>query len=673
MTDHSRVRISIVGVVVVSLFGALLTRLWFLQVDTSATEIATEIDQRSNRTVYYETPRGWIYDRRGREIVRNRVTWVLKIDRRLTGDQQEQAIARLSELLDVPRADIEERLADPRISPLEDAVIKVDVPDAIRTEISEHREQYPYIQIEQAAVREYPHGEALAPVLGYIGRVNQDDLDRHPDEYGARDSIGRSGIEAAMESQLRGRRASETVSINPAGQIIGDPLKADPGEAGRDVYLTIDLDWQKQVEASLAEGIAVARRTQNHDVEDLFVTFRAPSAAAVVIDVRTGEVRAMASLPSYDPEEFVAGVSERRWKVLTDEEGNPLFNRATKSTLAPGSTFKLMTSIAAVTSDVRSSSTLFPNTPCYANVSGDQHQEFCNAGRSGNGEMLDMRAALASSSDVYYYSIGDLLWGHWKAGDEERGDSIQRVARDYGFGEKTGIEIGEVAGRVPDAQWRFDYTHAQADAGVEPYAGNVNEWDDWNPADNINLSVGQGDMIASPLQLANAYAAFANGGRLMRPTLIQDVRDVDEVVRTTEPVVRRALPELSITDEQAIWNGLVGAIDEGTAQRAFAGFPFAEVPIAGKTGTAQRGTDYPGCATVEPPKTPADVEHCIGDTSWFVGISSVTDPRYVVVVMVEEGGFGGDIAAPIARQIFEKIYGLGITPIPDAARGSDAR
>jgi penicillin-binding protein 2 len=674
VTENSRVRVSIVGVIVIALFSALLTRLWFLQVDTSATRIATEVNARSIRTVYYESPRGWIYDRNGDVIVRNRVTWVIKIDRRLTGTQQEQAITKLAELLDVPRSYILERLNDKRISPLEDALIAVDVADEIRTEISEHREYYPYIQVEQVAVREYPNGASLAAVLGYIGRVNQDDLDRHEGEYGARDTIGRAGIEAALEAQLRGRRASETVSINPAGEIIGDPIRVDPGKAGNDVYLTIDLALQQQVELSLAEGIAVASRTQNFDVAGCcLVNYRATSGAAVVLDARTGEVLAMASLPSYNPEEFVSGVTDARWRQLRDEEGDPLFNRATKSSQPAGSTFKLLTALAAVDANVRSVDEPVENVGCYRNVTGDQSQEFCNPGRqeTGTADALTMRSALSLSSDTYFYEIGDMLWGVWKAGDEQRGDAIQHTARAYGFGEKTGIEIGEVANRVPDAQWRFDYTHAQADAGVQPYAGNVNEWDDWNPADNINLAVGQGDLTTSPLQLANAYATYFNGGSLLRPYLVREVLDGDDVVLGTEPTVRRRL-DVPIVAEQAIDAGLLDAVSGGTAQRAFAGFPLDLVPVAGKTGTAQR-TKFPVCADPVPagttPDTPEEVAGCKGDTSWFVAVAPAAAPEYVVVVMVEEGGFGGDIAAPVARQIFEKLYAaqLGgvITPVPD--------
>jgi penicillin-binding protein 2 len=424
----------------------------------------------------------------------------------------------------------------------------------------------------------------------------------------------------------------------------------------------------------------VARQTQNQDVAQCcLVNFRATSAAAVVIDVHTGEVLSMASLPSYDPGEFVDGVSQDRWVELQQNEGDPLFNRATKAGLQPGSTFKLITSVAGATSGVRPPEAVVADADCYRNVTGDQSQPFCNAGKqeANDGNPMDMARAMAVSSDTYYYEIGDLLWGVWKAGNEAAGDAIQHAARDFGFGEKTGIEIGESTNRVPDAQWRFDYTHAQAEAGVEPYASNVNEWDDWNPADNINLAVGQGDLIASPLQLVGAYAAFVNGGSLLRPYLVQDVRDDQgRIVRSTEPAVRRTI-QIPANAQVAITNGLVGAVTEGTAQRAFAGFDVSTVQIMGKTGTAQR-TKFPACATPkvkgDEPHTPEEVVDCLGDTSWFVGVSSVGAQReYAVVVMVEEGGFGGDIAAPVARRIFEQLYERPLTPVPPPADGEANR
>ena len=682
MTEHSRVRVSIVGVLVVALFGALLTRLWFLQVsDVDPGRIVAAVERKSVREVYYEAPRGWIYDRNGEPIVQNRVTWVIKVDRRLRGDDLQNTISRLARLLDQSPEQIQERIDDPRISPLEDALIAVDVPDRIRTQIVEHRAQYPFIQVEQAAVRDYPVGKTLAPVLGFVGRVNEDDLAHYPDDYGARDTIGRGGIEAALESDLRGERAFEKLTINPAGEIIGDPIESVPGTRGDDVYLTIDLALQEQVERSLAEGIDVARRTQNFDLaECCLVNFRGTSGAAVVMDVTNGEILSMASLPSYDPQEFVSGVSQQRWEELANEEGDPLFNRATKAGLAPGSTFKLITSVAGTRTGTRSATATVGDLDCYTNKGGEQRQQFCNAGQqeANNGDPMDLARAMAVSSDTYYYEIGDLLWIAYKAGDRTRGDAIQATAREFGFGEKSGIEIGESTNRVPDAEWRFEYTHGQAEAGVEPYASAVDEWDDWNPADNINLAVGQGDLIASPLQLVGAYAAFANGGQLLRPTLVREVRDPNgDIVRSTEPVVRRTIP-VPADVRIALEAGLAGAVSEGTAARAFGGFDLITYPVIGKTGTAQR-SKYPGCAEPIPDGTvadgPEDVADCLGDTSWFVAlVAEQGAPKYAVAVMVEEGGFGGDVAAPVARQIIEQLFGLPITPIPDPPdRGGENR
>ncbi len=666
VTDHNRFRVGVVGIIVFTLFGALLTRLWFLQVDIDSGRISTALERRSEREVFYEAPRGWIYDRNGKVIAQNKIVWVLKIDRRLTGDQEDQAIDRLAVLLDQPRSEIVDRLEDPRISPLEDALIAVDIPNEIRTEIAEHREDYPYIQVEQIAVREYPGDSKLASVIGFVSRVNQDDLDRHEGEYGARDTIGRGGIEAAMESVLRGERSYEKLSVNPAGEIIGDPIESLPGAKGNDVYLTIDIDLQAQVERSLLEGISVARNTQNQDLKDCcLVNFRAKSAAAVVMDVTNGEVLAMASLPSYDPNEFVSGVSEGRWLELRDKQGDPLFNRATKTGLAPGSTFKLMTAIAGALSGIRHPDTWVQDLGCYTNVTGTASQEFCNPNDSptNGGNPINMSRALSVSSDTYFYEIGDLLWGVWRSGDKEAGDSIQNIARRLGFGEKTGIEIGESTNRVPDAKWRYNWVHDHPD----DYTGSLNDWDDWNPADSINLAVGQGDLLVSPLQLVGAYSAFANGGSLWRPFLVKDVRDPDGVVVHSTEAVRRRTIDIPANVSVAVNSGLRGVLESGTAARAFDGFDLITYPIMGKTGTAQR-SKYPLCATPkiegDSAHTAEEVEKCLGDTSWFVAAAPANAPKYAVVVMVEEGGFGGDVAAPIARQIYEHILGIDITPIP---------
>jgi penicillin-binding protein 2 len=248
---------------------------------------------------------------------------------------------------------------------------------------------------------------------------------------------------------------------------------------------------------------------------------------------------------------------------------------------------------------------------------------------------VDLRKALRVSSDVYFYLLGREFWQTWKSGDTTRGDGIQAVARRYGFGEVSGVPLDESVGRVPDAAWKADFAAELYDDPEQVRQNAI-----WYPGDDVNLSIGQGDLVVTPLQLANAYATFANGGTLFQPRIVQRIVGPDgDVVEEVAPDVRRST-DLDPVARGAILDGLRGAVsgDGGTASGAFAGFPLDVVPVAGKTGTAQvRGK---------------------GDTSLFAGFFPATAPQYVVVTIIEEGGRGARVAAPVVRRIIEGMNGL---------------
>ena len=678
MTDSSRVRVSIVGVVVAALFCSLVARLWFLQVNESGTIVST-INEQTLRTVRTESPRGLIFDANGHELVANRVSWVIAADPTLRGLPKRDAtraavMGRLSELLGVSEAELTRRLEDTRRAPIEEAVLAVDVSAAVRTQIAEHAVDYPHVSVEARAVRTYPYGRLASQVLGYVGDVNPDDLKRHPD-YGLNDTIGRSGVEAVYEAALRGVPASETVLTNPAGQIVGDPVRQTPGRAGYDVRLTIDAHAQSAAQQGLANGIAVARNEQWDDLKGYgFYKFRAPGGAAVVLDTTNGNVVAMASNPDYDPNESIGGFTNDQWRQLNDPAHHlPLLNRAT-SPYAPGSTFKLVTSFAAIASGVRSLFVPVDDNGSYKSQFASDQRVWHNAGNAVNGA-IDLQRALTVSSDVYFYGVGDLLWGIWHGGNHATGDSIQSWARSFGFGRPTGFALNESAGRVPDAAWRRSFVLSQAKKGIEPYKSNAQGYIGWNPGDDINLAVGQGDTLVTPLQLADAYAAFANGGTLWQPRLAAAVLDHGHAVKSFAPHATGHVSMDAMTREQMIlgFHGVV-ADPKGTAAAAFSTptqFPFDQVPLLGKTGTAQVGNSKT-CVRGRAPSY--DVSQCKGDTSWFVGMfggDDINHPRYVVVVMIEEAGRGGHVAAPVARQIVEAMTGLPQTPIPVLTTSKD--
>jgi penicillin-binding protein 2 len=346
----------------------------------------------------------------------------------------------------------------------------------------------------------------------------------------------------------------------------------------------------------------------------------------------------MASNPTYDPNTFADGIPTATYEALNNPENYyPLLNRAIQGQYAPGSTFKLVTSLAGLTTGQISPGTSVNDKGCIdLNVEGGK---FCNAGDEQHG-YVDLPEALTVSSDVYFYEIGRAFWGDFHR-NEPTGNAIQDEARTLGFAAPTGVALsGEATGRVPDSAWKQAVHDERPDAF--PYA-------EWLPGDNINLAVGQGDLLATPLQLASAYETVANGGTLFTPRLASHVLDLDgNVLRDIAPTAKAtvALPDGA---RDAILTGLRGAVrdDKGTASAVFAGFPFDQFDLAGKTGTAEVAGKQ--------------------DTSVFAAITppdpAPGQPQFIVVAIVEEGGFGADTAAPIVRRVVEQLDGLAFTPI----------
>jgi penicillin-binding protein 2 len=423
------------------------------------------------------------------------------------------------------------------------------------------------------------------------------------------------------------------------------------GRPGDNVYLTIDASLQRLAETSLAQGIAIARTHPNGELKTIRPneTYKAPGGAVVVLDASTGAVAAMASNPTYSPSEFVNGVTAAQYKALTTPPAR-LLNRATQGLYATGSTFKLVSSIAEIRYNYRGEYTPV-HDPGQVQLAGTV---FHNANHESHGT-VDLRKAITESSDVYFYMLGDLQWSAWKAGDLNRGYAIQQVARELGFGQKTGIPLDESAGRVPDAKWKAAFAKQLYPKGSQALAENRA----WNPGDDIELAVGQGDLVATPLQLADAYAAFANGGTLFQPQLVSKIIDplTHKVVRTVAPKVRRRIafsPQL----HSALADGFSGAVNDphGTAYDAFKGFPLAQYPVMGKTGTAEVVMNTAGD---------------LSDTSVFVGMVTAKGHQYVVVSLVEQAGFGAAISAPIVRRVIESLAGLQPTPLRTPATGND--
>jgi len=614
--------------VVLSLFSALLARLWYLQV-LAAPAMKVEAKNNSVAVLYTEAPRGRILDRKGRVLADNKVVLALVADRAKVKDSP-KVIPRVAGLLGMTVDQINERMADSRFSPLKPVPIAIDVPKEKLIYLREHQGEFPGVEGLQLTERVYPNGTLAAHILGTVGQINDEELNpRKAKGYKAGDTIGKSGAELTYEADLRGSPEIAKLEVDSGGRV-QRTLGRQPAVQGRDVRLSIDLDIQRVAEESLAQGILLARQTTDYLTGKRFA---APGGSTVVLDPRDSSIVAMASYPTYDPNEFTNGISARRFQELNDPAGGyPLNNRALQGLYAPGSTFKLATSLAALKAGLITTRETYDDKGSYT-VVGQRSETKRNAGGAVNGP-VNVSRALTVSSDVFFYWLGERFWN-------ERGKlgqaAIQDVARSLGMGEYSEVDLPfESDGRVADPAGRERLNRANPVAFPFPQ---------WYTGDNLNVAVGQGDTVVTPLQLANAYAAFVNGGTVFAPQVGDAVLDQSgQQIRAIEPkVVRRTELPASVRDPlMAGFKGVV-ADPKGTAFGAFIGFPLDKFPIAGKTGTAEVNGK--------------------GDTSLFAAYAPADSPKYVISVVMEESGFGATAAAPVARRVLEGVAAQEGVPV----------
>jgi penicillin-binding protein 2 len=620
LTPQLAFRVAIIGGVALAAFAVIFFRLWYLQV-LSGDKYVAEAQNNRLREIKVQAPRGEIVDRHGRVLVRNRVGYAVKVTPdRLSEDEGERRrlYRRLAKLLRMRPAVIERRVEGQLEElPFSTATVKQDVPRDTMMFLGERREEFAGVEVEPVFLREYPHREIGAHLFGHLGEVSQEDLE-DPRYEGVQmgDRVGKAGIEQEYDRFLRGRNGATRVTVDALGNLKGYLRRRQPKQ-GKQLRLALDLDVQRTGQAALAGGTGLG--------------------AFAVMDVNNGEVVALGSHPSFDPNLFAEVVRESDYKALiADENGAPLTNRAVAGGYPTGSTFKLLTATAALQGGVITPDTVL-NDPGSLTV-GDV--VFKNAGGVAHGA-LALRQALTVSSDVFFYQLGQDM--------DSRGDGniLQTWARRLGLGRRTGIDLPEESpGFVPSKSWRdrryrkFSRCVERRNPSPEEISLGVCGWQDrpWSVGDNVNLSVGQGDLAANPLQMAVAYATIANGGRVLRPRLGQRIENsAGQAEQNLEaPTARR----LNIPAEyrQAILDGLRGAASApgGTSTSVFEGFP---IPIAGKTGTAEKGLGR-------------------ADQSWYVALAPWPDPRYVVAVTDEAGGFGADTAAPMARLILAELFNV---------------
>jgi penicillin-binding protein 2 len=666
ITPQLALRVAIFGGVALALFAIVFFRLWYLQV-LSGDKYLAEARVNRVRELRIQAPRGKIVDRSGRVIVRNRQAVVVDLDPSKLPDEErsnaakwgQEAGARLARpkgkrgdpipyppiataalktryrhlgaAVGVSAQEIHRRVVQSLVLvPYSSIRIKTDVPESVLSYVAERPERFPGVKVEKTYLRDYPHETLAAQILGTVGEIDPKEL-KAPRFRGVTQGtlIGKSGLERTYDRYLRGVDGIERVQVDAFGRpVAGGRLKREEPIAGQRLRLSLDLALQKT--GQLALGYIGGGRP----------------GAFVALDPRDGQVIGMGSYPTFDPNELTKRFSKKFYDGLVSEEtGAPLFNRAISGQYPTGSTFKAITALAGLERGLINPNASIDDPGCIKVGEAER----CNAKKQAYGS-VDLTRALQVSSDVYFYKLG--ISAFYEKRNNNGDVAIQSYARKLGFDRPTGIDLpGEDGGVIPDTAWREEVNGRERACRkrkniselTNVYAAGaagcgISDLRDYNLGDTVNLAVGQGDLQATPLQLAVAYAAIENHGRVVVPHLGLEIERANgELVQRIERDAARRI-HMSEADRLAVANGLhlAASAPGGTSADVFAGWPQNELPVYGKTGTAERQ-----------PRA---------DQSWYVAY--VPDPKrpIVIAVTVEEGGFGAATAAPIACRMLAKYY-----------------
>jgi penicillin-binding protein 2 len=621
-----QLRLTILLVVVACLFAALFARLWFLQV-ISAPNAQAAAANNGIRLIYTSAPRGVILDRNNNVLVGNVNEPVIEVSR-LDATASPAMVTRLAAVVDMTVSQLKASINNPQYSPYAPVPVLPDAAPQQILEIQENQQLFPGVQATTMTVRTYTAmGKAAANLVGYVGQINQQEYQRLKSQgYQPDDQIGLAGIEAEYESLLRGTPGIQKVQVDSQGNVL-TTLSSTPPVPGANLRLSIDGHVQMVAEEALQQGMAAARGSYDRVTNR---PFDAPASSAVVEDPNTGQVIALATTPTYDPTEFVGGISQKNYQSLLNNPTDPLLDRTIQGAYAPGSTFKLITATAGLESGVITPTSWFDDTGSIQIGNFVAHND--------NGAVygpIQLPQAITVSSDNFFNNIGLTLWyQRSKYGD----DYLQNVAAQYGLGKQSGIPLpNEAPGKIPTPQSYLK------DHAANPTAFPQSQW---YPGNSDQLAIGQDEVLVTPLQLANAYSAFANGGNLMQPQLVvsADSPATGKPVRSFPDHVINKIP-LQPSWRAAMLAGFVGAVNngDGTARGVFANAPVGVVGIAGKTGTAQ----------VNPPRQ---------DTSVFTSFAPAAHPQFVVDAFMEDAGYGANDAAPVVREIYDALFNFPLQP-----------
>ena len=590
-----RQKIKIVIALLLVAISILLIRLGYLQIIRGA-EFKQKSENNSVRFRKIKPLRGLIMDRNGVVIVDNRPSFdVLYIPSKVKGN--ELSVEKLKDIYKSKSLDFSFDQDIPETAnPYSPIKLEKNVNMEKVALIETNALNLPGIYIDVSPVRLYLDGEMLAPVIGYTGEISKEDLEKNSDEYAYGDVLGKYGLEKFFDSYVRGRRGAELVEVNVYGKEIKNLGRIDP-VSGYNIVLTIDADLQKAA----------------------WQAFEGKPGAAVVMDTRDGSVLAMVSSPSFDPNLFNNGISYDQWDKLQNNPFAPLSNKAISGQYPPGSTYKLIVAAAALEEGIITS-----DTKVLCNGSFTLGSRTYRCWKKGGHGWVDLHKAIVESCDVYFYTVGKMLGV----------DKIAQYAKRFGLGEVSGIDLpNEKNGLVPTKDWKLKRKKVA-----------------WQPGETISTSIGQGFNLTTPLQLANAFSAFANGGTLWRPHLVKYIESTDgKIYREFLPEKKGEL-KLSPKTVEILNSALWGVVNEpgGTGHAA----RMLNVDVCGKTGTSQ----VLGLPEDEKARRMKIIGAFYKDHALFACYAPLKNPEIAVAVILENAGSGGAVAAPVARKILTAYF-----------------
>ncbi len=622
-------RVALLGALVVIGFAALLLRLWALQV-LSGSHYAAQAVANQVRTVRVAAPRGPILDRTGRILVTNQPVTSIELSPSGLPKDYATRVAEIRAIAHVARVSVRhvsKLLVDRRIHNdlLDPIVVRTEATRPMQTYLEERATDFPGLTLARSYIRRYPNGSVAAQLLGYDGQ----------NTHSAGEVIGLTGIEAAFNTFLSGVPGEARVSVDSLGRPRSQRLLTTSPEIGQTVRLTINARLQVAAQNALGYGIQLARNQGQ---------WAADGGAIVALNPKNGAILALASSPTYDPSVYSGRVTNRKLAAQglignsAFTMNHPAVDRAVDGTYPPGSTFKPLTAIAALEEHLIKPYAFYPCTGTYVSPQDNSHRVWHNWDRFVN-QGMDLPTAIAQSCDTYFYRAGNKFY-NLPAG---RGQPMQKWARAFGFGKESGSDLGpQSPGTVPTIGWK---------QRMWTKANDPNWRVDriWNPGDSLNLAIGQGFLLVTPLQMARFYAAIANGGKLVTPHVLMDVENQNGTpVPTAAAPAPRPVAGLNPAYLSVVQQGLIeGTRDSfGTSYGVFGNFP---IEIAGKTGTAQKTVHVPGYTGEK-------------DQSWWCGYGPATDAKIVVCAVIENGGEGGSAAAPAAERVFAKFFHVRVPP-----------